>query len=190
MEKNYGIMINEKLKVAIFAQEIVNRGGAERIILEQARLFNADIYTGKYDRKTTFDEFKNMKIEIVPSKFSGRLNSLYLYYKFRKMKLRKKYDLYILHGGAVLGLAKKYHPNLWYCHCPIRWLYDMYKDELNKMKGAKKIVFIIISSILRIIDKNNVMYVDKIVTNSINVKKRVKRIYRRNSDVVYPFVDI
>ncbi len=180
----------KKIKIAIFAQEIVNKGGTERIILEQARLFKADIYTGRYEKDKTFEGFKNLNVKTIKSKFSGKLRSLFLFFKFRKIKFKEKYDLYIFHGGSSLGLAKNHHPNMWYCHCPIRWLYDMYVDELKKLRGIKRILFIVFSSIIKIIDKSNVKNIDKIVTNSINVKNRVKRIYKRDSEVIYPFVDI
>ena len=77
-----------------------------------------------------------------------------------------------------------------YCHSPTRWLYDLYEDELSRFNFPVRELFRGACYFLRKRDKSNVKHVDKIVANSNNVKERVKRIYGRDADVVYPPVNI
>jgi len=181
----------KKLKVAILIDSIVNKGGIERMMLEIAKFYDADIYVGDIDYKTTFSSFSNLNIsKITTKKFSNKFNTLHIWYKFRTLRLKQKYNLYILSGTGALNSAKKYRPNLWYCTSPSRYLYDLYKREKSYQKGIGKLLFPIITSIQRKIDRFNVSYVDKIISISKNIEKRVKKYYNRNSTVIYPFVDI
>ncbi|MBT3720054.1 glycosyltransferase, partial [archaeon] len=185
------------LKVAIFADAIVNRGGGERIILEQAKHFNADIYTIRYISEKTFSDFKTLKVHLLSkfnqigySKILGKIFTLYSWYIFSTLKLKKKYDVYIFHFAGSLNAAKNFYPNVWYCHSPSRYIYDMYNEELNKHKDILKLFYPLTTKFMRFIDQKNVGYIDKILVNSKNVQNRVKRFYGRESKVVYPFVDI
>ena len=179
-----------KPKIAILVSGVGNRGGVERIALLQAQHFNADIYTGRYDPKTTFPEFQDIKVtELYKGKLPRRIASFLIRFKFKKLKL-KGYDFFIFHGGHSLAAAKNHKPNMWYCHAPTRWLYDLYEDEVRKFKPLKRTIFKIIAYILKKDDQKNVKHINKIITNSENVKDRVRRFYNRNATVIYPFVNL
>ena len=47
-------------RVAILVDSLKNKGGIERIVLLQAKMYGADIYTGVYDKDTTFEEFSDL----------------------------------------------------------------------------------------------------------------------------------
>jgi glycosyltransferase involved in cell wall biosynthesis len=184
------------MKVAIFIDALINLGGVERLVLEQAKQFNADIYVGRFWKQATFPEFKKCKIITLTKNpergfktFQDKLFTLSLWLKFSKLKL-KGYDLFIIHGSAALNAAKNNHPNLWYCHSPSRYLYDLYQEEYNKQTGLRKIVYPLITGLLMKKDQTNVKFIDKILVNSKNVQERVKKFYNRESSVLYPFVDI
>jgi glycosyltransferase involved in cell wall biosynthesis len=184
------------MKVAIFIDALINMGGVERLVLEQAKLFNADIYVGRFWKQATFPEFKKCKI-IALTKTPGtgfktlkdKLFTISLWLNFSRLKL-KRYDLFIIHGSAALNAAKNNRPNIWYCHSPSRYLYDLYQEEYSKQVGLGKIVYPLVTGLLRKKDQKNVNYVDKILVNSKNVQVRVKKYYNKDSSVVYPFVDI
>lgn len=178
------------MKIAILVDALVNKGGIERIVLSHAKHFNADIYTTKYNPKTTFEDFKNYNINnltklILPQ----RLHHLYSRLLFRRLKL-KDYDLFILHGGASLGAAKNNRPNIFYCHSPTRWIYDLYYDELKRLNFIKRQLFIIITYFLRIKDKINVKFINNFIANSKFTQERVKKYYNKDSIIIYPFVDL
>jgi glycosyltransferase involved in cell wall biosynthesis len=184
------------MKVAILVDALINMGGVERLVLEQARLFNADIYVGRFSEKSTFPEFGKFRlIQLTKTPERGfktifdKLFTLSLWYRFSMLKL-KGYALYIIHGSAALNAAKNNKPNLWYCHSPSRYLYDLYQEEYSKQKGIRKVLYPLVTYFLRKKDQKNAGFIDKILVNSKNVQSRVKKYYKKDSSVVYPFVDI
>lgn len=177
------------MKVVILVDALMNKGGIERIVLEQSKYFDADIIAGKYYSESTFSEFKKMRIKtLISSKNHSFLDTLKIWVLFNFVDC-KKYDLIIFHGMSALNSASKNQHNIWYCHSPSRYLYDLYEEEYKKQKGIKKIIFSIITSIFRFKDRFNVKNIDRIFVNSNNTKKRVKKYYDRDSKIVYPFVD-
>jgi len=178
------------MKVAILVDRIVNKGGTERIILTHAKHYNADIYVGKYNPDTTFKGFEDCNvIPLLPNKPHSSFDTIRTWLKFRKIELN--YDFYFLQGIGALNAAKNCKPNLWYCHSPSRYLYDLYLEELEKRKGISRLFYEFVTSVMRSIDKDNVKHVDKVVTNSINIKNRLNIYHDFDKvGVIYPFVDL
>ena len=136
------------MKVAIFADSIIHKGGVERIILAQAKELNADIYVGRYDPDATFEEYKYLNVKtllknpkIGYNNLIGRFTTLYIWFLFFTLNLKKKYDAYILHGAGALNAAWRFKPNIWYCHSPSRYLYDLREEEAGRHKGIIKFNF-------------------------------------------------
>ena len=178
------------MKVAILIDTLVNKGGSERLVLAQAQHYNADIYAGKYNPDTTFEELKKCKITtLLPNRPHSSLDTIKVWLAFRKLKL--DYDVYLLQGVGSLNAAKNCKPNVWYCNSPSRYLYDLYPDELKKRKGASRLFYQFITSVMRFVDQRNVKQVDSIISNSNNISGRVFHYYNRVvDDVIYPFVDL
>ena len=178
------------MKVAILVDVLKNKGGIERIVLLQSKMFNADIFTGSYFPKTTFKEFSKFKInEINNSKLPQRLWSFVNRIKFNNLDL-DGYDLVILHGGASLSVANKKLKTIWYCHAPTIWLYHTTKQDLASLGIIKRTIVKLCMPFLKFIDKKNVKNIKKIITNSKNVSERVKEIYGKSSEVIYPPVNL
>ena len=176
------------MKIAIIHSNLINQGGIERIVLLMAKTFKADVITGEYDKEKTFKEFEKINvIELPKTDLPQKLKSLMIRHKFKKLRL--DYDFYILHGGASLELAKHHKPNLWYCHSPTKWLYQLYKEEVKKYPIYLRPLFILYCKYLRIIDKRNVKHVDIIMTNSENIKQTVKKVYKRHAEIINPPVN-
>lgn len=177
-------------KIAIIASGLVNQGGVERQIMTLADYFDVDIYCGSYVKETTFKEFENYNIISFSSKrLPHGLNSFYFRFKFNNLKIRDNYDAYITFGSHSLRAAKNYHPNIWYCNAPIRWIYDLYEDELKRRDFLRRQLFRIPASVIRWDDQRCVRGIDKILVNSKNVQNRITRFYGRDSTVLYPPVD-
>jgi len=178
------------MKTATIHSELVNQGGIERLIILLTKIFNVDVIVGKYDPEKTFEEFKKLNvIKAIPdSNLPQRLRSLLIRYKFKKLRFNN-YDFYIFHGGASLEFAKHHKPNLWYCHSPTKWLYQLYEQEVKNYPIYLRPLFRLYCTYLRIVDKNNVKHVDTIVTNSENIKKTVKEVYGRDATVINPPVN-
>ena len=106
----------------------------------------------------------------------------------------REYDLVISDASAfakgVITLPETFH--ICYCHTPTRYLWDythQYINELNYNKYFKKIISLVLNYI-RIWDQHASGRVDKFIANSISVKKRIAKYYRRGAVVIYPPVDL
>lgn len=176
------------MKIAILMDKLSNKGGIERIVLLQAKELNADIYTGKIERETTFEGFKDLNIiEINKTNLPQRVWSIYNRLKFKNLKL-KDYDLVISHSGASLGVR---HKNLlWFCCSPTIWLYSTTDEDLKDLSKLKRNLIKSLFPIIKFIDKSNVKNAKNIITISENVKQRVKEIYNRDSTLIYPPVNL
>ncbi len=105
-----------------------------------------------------------------------------------------KYDLIISSSHAVakgvLTNSNQLHIN--YCHTPIRYAWDLthqYLRESNLSKGIKGTVAKTILHYIRMWDVSTSNRVDYFIANSNYIAGRIKKIYGRNSSVIYPPVD-
>ncbi len=106
-----------------------------------------------------------------------------------------KYDLIISSSHAVakgvLTNSNQLHIN--YCHTPIRYAWDLthqYLRGANLLTGIKGTIAKSILHYIRMWDVNASNRVDHFVANSNYVAARIKKIYRRDADVIYPPVDV
>ena len=130
--KNSFFIYMKKPRIAILVDAITNKGGIERVVLEVAKYYDADIYAGIYSAETSFEELKKLKItQLINKKLPRKLNTLYSWHKFSTLKLKKKYDCYLFFGTGSLNAAKNHKPNIWYCTSPSRYLYDLYSCSLR-----------------------------------------------------------
>jgi glycosyltransferase involved in cell wall biosynthesis len=152
----------------------------------------ADIYTHVYNPKAVSPLINRHRI------FSSRINRLpfarklyQLYMPFMPDALMdfnlQSYDLVI---SSEAGPAKGVIPNpnayhLCYCHSPMRYLWDMYHEYF---RGTNPLVRFFMKRLiprLRLWDVTSANLVDRFVTNSNYVAKRIRRIYNREAEVVY-----
>lgn len=106
----------------------------------------------------------------------------------------KDFDLVISSSSSfakgVVVKPKTIH--ICYCHTPTRFLWDWYWEYLreNNISGVKKIFAIPILHYLRMWDKSVAERIDYFIANSATTKKRIKKFYRRDSQVIYPPADV
>lgn len=177
------------MKIAIFHNFMDNIGGAEYTDLILARELKADIYTTNIDkekiRKMGFSTKNIFSIGNIP--LNAPLRQEAAYWKFRKLNLKNKYDLYIIAGDWAMSATRHNHPNVWYVYSPTREIWDLYEyTKDNLIPEHKKLLFSLWVKIRRKINKHDVKYVDKIISISKNVQRRVKKYLNRNSSVIYP----
>lgn len=80
-----------------------------------------------------------------------------------------------------------------YCHTPVRYAWDLYNQylrEANLTRGIKGIIAKIILHYFRLWDISTVNRVDHFVANSGYIARRIKKIYNREANVIYPPVDV
>lgn len=115
------------MRIAIFHDYFRVLGGAEKMVLTMAKELNADIITAELHPSCILDdEFKNIKIITLGrlSLFSALLPGICMK-RFKRCNFSKDYDIFVFSGNFSIYAAKKHKPNIWYCHTPLRGLYDL-----------------------------------------------------------------
>lgn len=86
---------------------------------------------------------------------------------------------------AVITPDDTLHLN--YCHSPPRWFYDLYHDRKDTLTGilARPLV-----RYLRLRDATIDPRVDHYLANSPIIARRLRKYYKRDSEVLYPPVDV
>lgn len=173
-----------------------NIAGAERVGLTLARDLNADLYSTIVDK----DAIKKMGFDIRVKKIgwipiNAPIRQQMALWRFRKLNLQSEYDYFIIDGDWAVSGAVNNKPNLWYVHSPIREIWDLYHYTRKNIVKSKltpivaKHLFDAWVYLNRYLNKKYVKHVEKIVCNSINTQKRVKKYLKRDSLVINPPIE-
>jgi len=188
------------MKVALIHDHLAQDGGAEKVLKVLAELYpQADIYTLLYEQKHADKYFfgrtiKTSFIQRVP----GGVKHYRWFLPFMPMAVEffdlSDYDLVISDASAFAKgvITSTDVPHICYCHTPTRYLWDYthrYIAELRYNKFLKKIVSLFLNY-LRLWDRQAADRVDYFMANSKLVQKRIKKYYGRDSQVIYPPVDV
>lgn len=179
------------MRIAIFHDYFGAIGGGERLVLTLAREFKADIITTDIDRdsisKMGFDDVTMISLGQVVT--IAPLKQIHASFKFALCKF-PHYDFYLFSGNWAHYASYHHHPNLWYCHTPVRAFYDLKSYVIQNQKSVLHRIFastwIFFHSYY---DQKSVNRIDSIVTNSENTQHRIDLYYGRDADVVYPPVE-
>ncbi len=195
-------MIQSKLKTAIVHEWLVNYAGSERVVESFTNIWNeADIFT--------LVDFLNQQERdtIVKGKFpqTSFIQKLPFAKKHHRMYLPlfplaiEQFDLsaynVILssaHAVAKGVITSSQQLHICYCHTPMRYAWDFthqYLKESNLQKGVKAAIVKLFLHYLRMWDYSTANRVDYFIANSKYIAKRIKKIYNKYADVIYPPVD-
>ena len=158
-----------------------------------ARAFKGDIITTDVDSEA----IRNLGYEDVNIRSLGKtikyppLKQIAASLMFARCDFSDEYDFFIFSGNWAHYAARKHRPNLWYCHTPVRVFYDLKEVAIS---GQPNMLLKHAASAWiechKWFDQRSIEHIDKIVTNSQNVQKRIRDFYGRSSMVIYPPVDI
>ena len=188
------------MRVAIVHYWFANRRGGERVVEAIAELFpGADLFALVADPEVMAPDLKRRKLttsflQNVPASPRLRRFLLPLYpYALEQFDLRD-YDLVISsESGPAKGvLTKSQTCHICYCHSPMRYIWDLYHDY-QQGNGAGRItrqVFAAVAHYMRLWDVSTANRVDHFIANSENVAQRIRKHYRRHSDVIFPPVEV
>ncbi len=101
------------------------------------------------------------------------------------------YDLIISSSYAVAKGVKSSSAqvHICYCHSPVRYAWDLQDEYLSTMSAPAQLLAKPILNYIRNWDFNTTKRVDHFIANSKNVAERIRRIYNRDSVIIYPPVD-
>jgi glycosyltransferase involved in cell wall biosynthesis len=102
------------------------------------------------------------------------------------------YDLIISsEAGPAKGvIAPASARHVCYCHSPMRYLWNMFHDYRAGSDRLTRLAMPLFAHYLRMWDSVSAARVDRFVANSVTVAERVRRYYGRDSDVIWPPVDV
>ncbi len=183
------------MKVALVYDRVNKWGGAERVLLALNKIFpDAPLYTSVYDKeKAPWAKVFNVKTSFLQNfPFASKNHEFYaplMPLAFESFSF-DGYDLVIsVTSEAAKGIITKPGTlHICYCLTPTRYLWsgydDYFKDPVLRFI-SKPLVFY-----LRFWDKIASQRPDKIISISTAVKDRVKKYYGRESEVIYPPIQI
>ena len=181
------------MRVAIVHDDLVQWGGAERVLLGLCEIYpDAPIYTSVFDdkNKLLLGKFGSKKIitsflQKIPG-WRKLYKSMLPFYglAFEQFDF-SKFDLVISQTTrfAKSIITKPETKHIFYCHTPPRFLWHL-SGVGNFGLGE------VLLSKLRIYDAIAARRVDHFIAGSENAKKRIKKVYRVDSKVVYPYIDL
>jgi glycosyltransferase involved in cell wall biosynthesis len=185
------------VRTAIVHYWLLNRRGGEKVLDALGRLLpDADIYTLLCRPESLSDEVRRHRIT------SSFLNPLRKWHRsllplmplaLESFDLRG-YDLIVSsESGPAKGvIAPATARHVCYCHSPMRYLWDLYPEYRNDYVRSRtaRALMMLISNYLRLWDFATAARVDQFIANSQNVRNRIWKAYRRESEVIYPPVDV
>jgi glycosyltransferase involved in cell wall biosynthesis len=188
----------EQPRIAIVHDWMVSPGGAEKVVLELHKLWpEAPIYTAAYSPEK-FPEFAEADVRttwlnrIDLAKRKHQLFSLPRAWAFKSLNL-SDYDIVISSSSAESKYVRTGPKTLHICYCytPIRYYwsdYDWYRQHppFGKLNGVAKFMLPGLIGPLRRQDYAAAQKVDRFIGISKAVQERIKRYYKRDSELVYP----
>jgi glycosyltransferase involved in cell wall biosynthesis len=181
------------MRVALVHYWLLNHRGGEKVLEAICKIFPAaDIYTLFYDPAAVSPLIRSKNVH---ASFLNPLRKMYrsllplMPMALESFDLRS-YDVVISsESGPAKGvLTSSTTRHFCYCHTPMRYLWELYPAHRKDFPGNPLVnaLYAPISSYLRTWDFATAARVDGFMANSLNVKRRIFKTYRRASRVVYP----
>ena len=190
-------------KVAIVADWLTNRGGAEHVVEALAEAFPAaPVYTSVYNESLfpkLAGRLRGTWLQRLPERLRAKHQWLLplLPSAFFRLDLRE-FDVIISSSSAFakcLTLRPDQH-HVCYCHTPTRYLYHAeaeYKTEYKVpwwMRPFKALFWGKLMNYLREQDQRGAKSVTRFIANSNYVADRIQKYYNAEAETVYPCVDV
>ncbi|MBZ5576363.1 MAG: glycosyltransferase [Acidobacteriia bacterium] len=185
------------MRVALVHYWLLRRRGGEKVLEALCRLLpDADIFTLFCDPASLSPELQAHRIT------TSFLNPLRRHHRallpLMPMALEsfdlRGYDLVISsESGPAKGvLLPSTTQHICYCHTPMRYLWELYPAYRNEYVSsrAKRALMMPLTNYLRLWDFASAARVDRFLANSENVRNRIWKTYRRESEVIHPPVDV
>lgn len=189
-------------KLAIVTDWLVNYAGAEKVLSQlfevypDADLFSVIDFLSDKDRELIANKHAiTTSIQKLPK--AKRHYQKYL--PFMPLAIEQldvsKYDIVLSSSHAVAKgiLTGPDQLHISYVHSPMRYAWDLqhqYLRESGLNKGVKGFITKRLLHKLRLWDYRTANGVDHFIANSYFIARRIKKVYGRDADVIYPPVNI
>ncbi len=186
------------MKTAIVHDWLTGMRGGEKVLEVFCELFpEAPVFTLFHDRERTGSFINSRKVETsflqnFPLWKKHYRNYLPLFPLAVEQFDLRDYDLVLSSSHCVAkgALAPSSACHICYCHTPLRYAWDMYREYFGaRMNPLRKALVYPVTHYLRIWDACSSTRVDHFIANSEFVGGRIEKFYRRQSTVINPPVD-
>ncbi|WP_174507948.1 glycosyltransferase family 4 protein [Klebsiella oxytoca] len=194
--------MSEKINVGIVADWLVTYAGAERVIKEFVDIFpQSELYSivdFLSDDARSYLHNKKAKTSFI-QKFPFAKNKYQKYLPFMPMAIEQldvsSHDVILSSSHAVAKgvLTGPDQLHISYVHSPIRYAWDLqhqYLKESGLDKGLKGLLAKWILHKIRMWDVRTSCGVDHYIANSHFIARRIKKVYGRTAQVIYPPVAV
>jgi len=187
------------MKVALAHEYFSARGGAEAVVdVFHSMWPDAPVYTFFHDRDRygALEGWRVIASSLQSFPIGGGRHRLLLPLypsAARRLRVPDDVDVALVSTSAFIkgiGLGDR-TAEIAYCHSPTRYLWDSTEEYLHEEVPA--ILHAPVRELLarlREADKQMAARVDRWIANSETVAQRIKRYYGRDSEVIYPPVDV
>ena len=185
------------MRVAIVHYWLLNMRGGEKVVEALCRLLpDADIFTLFHDPARVSATINSHRIH------TSFLQPFRKYYRSLLPAMPMALESFDLRGydlvlssesgpakGVVIPSSARH---VCYCHTPMRYLWDLYPAYRNEWTRSrwKRALMTPLANYLRLWDYVSATRVDEFVANSENVRRRIWKTYRRESEIVHPPVAV
>lgn len=191
--------MKSKLKIALVHDWLTGMRGGEKVLEVLCELFpNATLFTLLHNKGSVSPTIEKMIIRTSIIQHFPKSVSRYQYYlPFMPCAIERfdmsEYDVVISSSHAVAKgvMVRKNATHICYCHTPMRYIWDQYENYFGKIQSGipTRMAMSLFRRYLQKWDVKSSSRVNYFIANSKNVQERIKRIYNRESDVVYPPVE-
>lgn len=185
-------------KIAIVHYWLVDRRGGERVVEALCELYpQADVFTNVYDPAPFAETLAGHRVRttfVNSLPWARRLLAPYLPLMplaLEQLDLRG-YDLVISsESGPAKGVIVAPDAlHVCYCHSPMRYAWDLYPHYLREAGPLTRLAMRPLIHYLRLWDQASAQRPDYIIANSQHTRRRVKKYWRREAEVLSPPVEV
>lgn len=187
------------MKVALVHDWLTGMRGGEKCLEILCELFpEATVYTLLHKKDSVSETISRMKVKTsfvqnLPFASNHYQKYLPLFPTAIEQFNLIGFDLVISSSHCVAKgvITSPETCHICYCHTPMRYAWEMYYTYFSQNSVSPLIRWSIpfFMNYLRTWDEKSADRVDHFVANSQNVRRRIKKHYRRDSEVIYPPVD-
>ena len=186
------------MKTAIIHDWIMSMRGGERCLEVFCELFpQADLFTMVHKKGIASDTIENMSIttsfiQKLPFSMTKYRHFLPIFPNAIQSFKLEDYDLVLSSSHCVAkGIKKpKNAIHICYCYTPVRYAWFFFDEYFGKENFIKRKLISMTVKRLKEWDLKTNKDVDYFISISDNVRNRIARVYNRDSDVIYPPVDV
>ncbi|EHC1638753.1 glycosyltransferase family 4 protein, partial [Escherichia coli] len=184
------------------ADWLVTYAGSEKVIAEFIKLFpQSDLYSViDFLSDESRSRFMNKRAKTTFIQKLPKAKSNYQrYLPFMPLAIEQldvsKHEIILSSSHAVAKgvLTGPDQLHISYVHSPIRYAWDLqhqYLREVGLDKGIKSYIARMLLHKIRLWDCRTANGVDHFIANSQFIARRIKKVYGRDADVIYPPVDV